>query len=89
MSQKKRTFSSEFKAKVALAAIREEGTLTQLASKYQINPNMVSKWKQQALKQVAGSFGQKSSCYSESSEAEIAKLHAKIGQLTVENDFLE
>ena len=50
MTQKKRTFSPEFKAKVALASIREEGTLAQLASRYGINPNMVSKWKQQALR---------------------------------------
>jgi transposase len=89
MTQRKRTFSPEFKAKVALAAIREEGTLAQLASKYNVNPNMVSKWKQQALQQFGDLFNKKNTSFPQSSEEEVQKLHAKIGQLTVEVDFLE
>ena len=90
MTQRRRTFSPEFKAKVALAAIREEGTLAQLASKYNLNPNMVSKWKQQALQQFGQLFDKKNISPSlNNSEEEIEKLHAKIGQLTIENDFLE
>ena len=89
MTQRKRTFSPEFKAKVALSAIREEGTLAQLASKYNINVNMVSKWKQHALQQMAEGFGRKNSSLSASCEEDIKSLHAKIGQLTVELDFLE
>lgn len=89
MTQRKRTFSAEFKAKVALAAIREEGTLAQLASKYNVNPNMVSKWKQQALQQFGQLFDKKNAALPLSSEEEIQKLHAKIGQLTIENDFLQ
>lgn len=56
MTRRKRTFSAEFKAKVALAAIREEGTLAQLVRKYNVNPNMVSTWKQQDLQQTAASL---------------------------------
>lgn len=89
MTQRKRTYSAEFKAKVALSAIREEGTLAQLASKYRVNPNMVSKWKQQALQQMAEGFTKKGHLAPLQSEEEIKDLHAKIGQLTVERDFLE
>lgn len=80
MTQKKRTFSPEFKAKVALASIREEGTLAQLASRYGVNPNMVSKWKQQALKQMAEGFSpNRAACAASGAPEEIEKLHAKIG----------
>lgn len=89
MIQRKRRYSAAFKAKVALSAIREEGTLAQLSSKYRVNPNMVSKWKQQALQQMAEGFCKKSSLAPLQSQEEIKELHAKIGQLTVERDFLE
>ena len=89
MSSKKQSFSAEFKAKVALAAIREEGTLAQLASRYTVHSNMISKWKQQGLQQMAEGFNKKGNSYPERSEEEIKDLHAKIGQLTVERDFLE
>ena len=89
MTQRKRTFSAKFKAKVALAAIREEGTLVQRASKFGVNPNMVSKWKEQALQQMATRFDRKNASAPLSSEEEIQKLHAKIGQLTIERDFLQ
>ena len=88
MTQKKRTVSPELKA-VALAATREEGTLAQLASKYNVNPNMFSKWKQQALQQFGDLFNKKNMFLAQSSEEEIQKLNAKIGQLTVGVDFLE
>ena len=59
MTSKKKSYSADFKAKVSLAAIREEGTLSELASRYQITPKMGSRWKQQALQQMATSFGKK------------------------------
>jgi transposase-like protein len=75
MPQRKRTFSPEFKAKVALAAIREEGTLAQLTSKCNVNPNMVSKWKKQALQQMAASFDKKNTSLPLNSEEEIDKIY--------------
>lgn len=89
MGLKKKQYSAEFKAKVALAAIREEGTLQQLASKFSVNPNMVSKWKQQALSQLSNAFSKKQVYQQMGQEEEIRTLHAKIGELTVERDFLE
>lgn len=89
MSLKKKQYSAEFKAKVALAAIREEGTLQQLSAKFGINPNMISKWKQQALSNLSVGFSKKQENRQLTQEEEIKTLHAKIGELTVERDFLE
>ncbi len=85
---KRRNFSGEFKAKVALEALRGEKTVAELASKHGIHPNMVSQWKRQAVEGLAEVFSGKSSRKDAMSEKEIEKLHAKIGQLTVERDFL-
>jgi transposase len=89
MSQKKRQYSADFKAKVALAAIREEGTLSELSSKYGVNANIISRWKQQALLSLGQSFSGKQERQQLNSEEEIKLLHAKIGELTIERDFLE
>lgn len=89
MSLKKRKYSAEFKAKVALSALREEGTLAELSSKFGIHANMISKWKQQALHHMGEGFCKKSDRAPVSQEEEIRMLHAKIGELTVDLDFLE
>ena len=89
MVNKKRQYSAEFKAKVALSAIREEGTLAQLSSHYGINANMISKWKQQALAQMSDVFSNKRDRQDFNQEETLKSLHAKIGELTVERDFLE
>ena len=88
MSKKRRKFSAEFKAKVALEALGGESTLAELASKYNVHPNQISQWKAQAKKGIVGIFADKHNNDSSSDEAKIKELHAKIGQLTVENDFL-
>ena len=85
---KRRNFSTEFKAKVALAAIRGDGTMAELASRYQIHPNMITKWKRQALAAMKDGFGRNASNREISREGEIKTLQAKVGELIVERDFL-
>lgn len=84
----RRRFTAEFKAKVALEAIRGERTVSDLATKHQIHPNQITQWKRQAIENLAKAFDDKASDAQVGREAEITKLHAKIGQLVVERDFL-
>ncbi|MCF6216198.1 MAG: IS3 family transposase [Emcibacter sp.] len=84
----RRKFTSEFKSKVALEALREECTLSELATRYDIHPNMIRTWKRHALDNMAGLFTGKSEKHQANKDGEIKDLHAKIGQLTIENDFL-
>ncbi len=86
--QKRRKFAPEFKAKVALAALAGEHTLAALATKFDIHPNMIQQWKRTAKKGMPDVFSGKASAHKTSQEAEVRELHAKIGQLTVEKDFL-
>ena len=85
---KRRNFSTEFKAKVAVAAIRGDGTMAELASRYSIHPNMITKWKRQALGGMKEGFGRNVHTRDSSREAEIKTLQAKVGELIVERDFL-
>jgi len=84
----RRKFTAEFKSKVALEALREERTLPELAARYDVHPNMIRTWKRQATDGMAGIFTGKGSKQGGSNEAETKDLHAKIGQLIVERDFL-
>ncbi len=86
MSGLRRTLSPDFKAKVALAALKGEKTVSELASMYQVHPNQISQWKRQLLDHAASVFGKTESSGSE--EVDLKELRAKIGQLTMENDFL-
>ena len=85
---KRRNFSTEFKAKVALSEIRGDGTMAELASRYDIHPNMITKWKRQALGGMKEGFGRNAPNRDLSHEAEIKTLQAKVGELIVERDFL-
>ena len=84
----RRNFSAEFKAKVALEALVGDQTLADLAAKHDVHPNMIAQWKRQAKQSLPAAFGRKASRGSTDRDAEVKELHAKIGQLTVENDFL-
>ena len=87
MSQKRRNHSPEFKAKVALAAIKGDQTLSELSNRYQINSNLIVKWKKQLLENSAEIFASGKGLAPDR-EAEIKDLQAKIGEITMENDFL-
>ena len=89
MSKKRKRFTAEFKTRVALDALTGEHTLSELASKYGVHANQISKWKKQAKEQIAAGFAGKTQKIQQSDEALIKELHAKIGQLTVEKDFLQ
>ena len=90
MAGKRTRYSAEFKARVALEALRGELTTAQLAAKHGIHQTMVGDWKRQAMEGMAGVFSGKTAAQESvrAGEAEVEKLHAKIGQLLVERDFL-
>lgn len=86
MMAKRRNFPGAFKAKVALEALRGDRTIREIAARYQVHPNQVSTWKRLAIEGMSDVFarGGKSEGPTES---EVKELHAKIGRLTIENDF--
>ena len=88
MKTTRKRYSAEFKAKVAMDAIRGELTLAELAAKHGIHHMMIGAWKRQAMEGMASLFDGGDQTAKAASEAEIEKLHAKIGQLLVERDFL-
>lgn len=86
MKRTRRNHAPGFKAKVALAAIKGDKTLAELAEHFDVHPNQISEWKQQLQESAADVFG---STRTKAVEPDLNVLHAKIGQLTLENDFLE
>lgn len=88
MTGKRKRYSADFKAKVALESLKGELTLSQLATKHGVHQTMVAAWRKQAIEGLAGVFSGKAEVAEGAREGEIDKLHAKIGQLVVERDFL-
>ena len=86
MKKKRRKFSGAFKAKVAIEALKERETLAEISKRFEVHPNMISKWKQEFLERSGEVFYKKSDA---DSEVDPEKLYAKIGQLEIENDFLK
>ena len=84
----RRKHSAGFKAQVALAAIRGDVTIAEIAARYTVHPGQVQTWKAEALGKLEILFDQKSSRPRETEE-EVAVLERKVGQLTIENDFLK
>jgi transposase-like protein len=87
MSKKRRNHSPEFKSKVALVAIKGDKTLSELSQQYGVNGNLIVKWKKQLMERSAEVFASGKGLAPDR-ESEIQSLQAKIGQLTMENDFL-
>jgi transposase-like protein len=85
---KRRNFSDKFKAAVALEALRGDKTVPEIAAKRQLQPTQVSTWKRQAIDGMAGVFSDKTK-KAENKDGEITDLHAKIGQLAVEDSSYE
>jgi len=88
MRRPRRNHSPEFKAKVALAAVQGDLSMAELVKKFDVHANQVTDWKKQLLSGASDVFG-KGAQKAEESELTVQELHAKIGQLTMENDFLE
>ena len=87
MSKKRKQYSSQFKAKVALEAVQNESTVAEIAQKYGVHPTMVNNWKRALLDGASNIFdkGQKSQ---QQNDAKVDELYGQIGQLKVERDFL-
>jgi transposase-like protein len=84
----RRNHSAAFKAKVALAAVKGEKTLSELAEQFDIHPNQITQWKTQLLEGASVVFGE-AKAEPAAAAVDLKALHAKIGELTLENDFLE
>jgi transposase len=88
MKKTRRKIDAALKAKIALEALREQATVADLAQRHRVRPNQVYAWKKQLQEHAARAFDAKLGQEAEAQTArEIERLHAKIGQLTIENDF--
>jgi transposase len=88
MSRTRRTFGKDFKAKVILEALKEKDTIEILAKKYELLPNQISMWKSEAIRNLSAVFSAEKIVVAKD-EIPTEKLYARIGQLTLENDFFK
>ncbi len=86
---KRRKFTSEFKAKVAIGAIKGQRTVNELAQEFEVHPNQIAVWKKQLLGSAADVFSRGKDLDTEQKAAECDRLYRKVGQLQVENDWLK
>lgn len=86
--RKRRNHSPSFKAKVAMAAIRGDKTLAEIAQQYDVHPNQIQDWKKRLMTEAEHVFENANGSSGHGSEEKVEALHAKIGELTMEKDFL-
>jgi transposase len=89
MSKIRKSHSAKYKAQVALAAIREDATIAELSSKFGVHASIINRWKKEALCGLELTFSSKEKAIKDDYDAVVKNLHTKIGELTVEKDFLE
>ncbi len=89
MSQQRKTYNAEFKAKVALAAIKGQHTINEIAAIYSVHPNQVTKWKKHAIDAIPDLFASRQARDAQVDEELKAQLYQQIGQLKVELDWLK
>ena len=87
MKKTRRKFSAEFKAKVAIEALKERETLQELALKFELHPNQISQWKQEFIEKSSQVFNNAKPSNHE--EVEVSELYHKIGKLEMEKEFLK
>lgn len=88
MRKTRRKFSSEFKSKVALEAVKERYSLSEIAERFELHPNQISQWKQEFIEKSKDVFDKKTNKPQEK-EVDLDQLYAKIGRLEVERDYLK
>lgn len=89
MKRTRRKFSARFKATVAIEALKEQKSLSELATHFEIHPNQISKWKREFLDNAEQAFDGSPATSEESEKIDVKELYSQIGQLKVENDFLK
>ena len=89
MKGNRRKHSPSFKARVALEALKGEASIAEIASRYEVHPNLVTKWKKALQDEAASIFGEDHAKKKKQDENLVAQLYQQIGQLKVEKDFLE
>lgn len=89
MTTKRKNHSAQFKAKVALAAVKGDKTISEVAAKFEIHPNQIGKWKKQLLQELPSVFSQNADVDKAADEQLKARLYQQIGQLQVELDWLK
>ena len=89
MRPRRKRYSAEFKARVAIEAIREQKTINEIASRYEVHPNQVTTWKKQALSELPQLFSDGRARAERAGEELTAALYQQIGQLKVEVDWLK
>ena len=85
----RKRYSSDFKAKVALEAVREKYTLNELAAKYEVHPNQITMWKKELLENMEAVFAKKNSGDDKHKDKLISDLYSEIGKMKMENEFLK
>lgn len=88
MSKTRKNYPAGFKTKVVLAMLREDAPISELASQFGVHSTVIHRWKREALASMEAGFSGKLDVQQNNHAGEIKDLHAKIGQLTVERDFL-